>query len=152
MRVLVPIDGSKYSEEALKACAKIVGGKDSIKIISVVEPHYPIAAEPFSVSAEFYTKLEEDERRQASELVAKSVESLKEQAQSGVEITSEVLNGVASRAIIEEAEKWKADLIIVGSHGYGFWQRAWLGSVSDGVVHHSPCSVLVVKSGHSLKD
>jgi nucleotide-binding universal stress UspA family protein len=47
--------------------------------------------------------------------------------------------------ITEEAQKWEADLIIVGSHGQSFWSRALLGSVSNAVVNHAPCSVLVVK-------
>ena len=46
---------------------------------------------------------------------------------------------------IEEAQNWGADLIIVGSHGYGFWSRALLGSVSNAVINHAPCSVLVVR-------
>ena len=41
------------------------------------------------------------------------------------------------------------DLIVVGSHGRGFWGRL-LGSVSDGVVHHAPCSVLVVRKPPNL--
>jgi len=149
MKILIPIDGSKYSQGALDAVSKIVKNGDELRVISVVEPHYPIAAEPFSVSAEFYTKLEEDERRQADELVVKSVEKLKSQVGNSSAVTHEVLNGVPSRVIVEEAEKWKADLIVLGSHGYGFWQRTWLGSVSDAVIHHSPCSVYLVKPLHS---
>ena len=47
--------------------------------------------------------------------------------------------------IVEEAQNWEADLIIVGSHGHGFWKRSFLGSTSDKVIHNAPCSVLVVR-------
>ncbi|MGI8495899.1 MAG: universal stress protein [Pyrinomonadaceae bacterium] len=48
--------------------------------------------------------------------------------------------------MVETAENFQADLIIVGSHGYNTWERLLLGSISDSVVHYAPCSVLVVKS------
>jgi nucleotide-binding universal stress UspA family protein len=54
------------------------------------------------------------------------------------------MNGPAAKEIIDKAERWRADLIVVGSHGYGFWGRL-LGSVSNYVVHNAPCSVLVVR-------
>jgi len=53
--------------------------------------------------------------------------------------------GAPSRMIIESATNWGADLIVVGSHGRGFWGRVMLGSVSDAILHHAPCSVLVVR-------
>ena len=40
---------------------------------------------------------------------------------------------------------WKADLIVVGSHGYPTWERLLLGSVSQAVVSHAKCSVEVVR-------
>ena len=46
---------------------------------------------------------------------------------------------------VETAEEFGSDLIIVGSHGYSRWERLLLGSVSQSVVHHAPCSVLVVR-------
>jgi len=48
--------------------------------------------------------------------------------------------------IVEAAEEWDADMIVVGSHGHGFWGRLALGSVSDAVIHQAPCSVLIAKA------
>jgi nucleotide-binding universal stress UspA family protein len=67
------------------------------------------------------------------------------------EVANEVLRGGAAPAIVEAACEWDADLIVVGSHGYGFWSRALLGSVSNSVVHHAPCSVLIVREKQSAK-
>ena len=50
------------------------------------------------------------------------------------------------RTIAAVAKETKADLIILGSHGYSRWERLLLGSVSDSVVHHAPCSVLIVRT------
>ena len=58
-------------------------------------------------------------------------------------LTDALKSNLATRGINETA-RGKADLIVVGSHGRGFWGRL-LGSVSNGVVHHAPCSVLVVR-------
>ena len=51
--------------------------------------------------------------------------------------------------ILEVAKKQEADLIVIGTRGQGGWKRLLLGSVSDSVLHHAPCSVLLVngKSG-----
>ena len=55
--------------------------------------------------------------------------------------------GRPAQVIVEAAERWGADVIVAGSHGHGFWGRLAIGSVSDAVLHHAPCSVLVVRSG-----
>jgi nucleotide-binding universal stress UspA family protein len=63
-----------------------------------------------------------------------------------VAITSDVLYGTSESRIVETAEEMKADLIVLGSHGYKAWERMLLGSVSNSVVHHAHCSVLVVRT------
>jgi nucleotide-binding universal stress UspA family protein len=56
--------------------------------------------------------------------------------------------GRPTETITDIAQEWGADLIVVGSHGHDFWGRMTLGSVSDGVIHHAKCSVLVVREPH----
>jgi nucleotide-binding universal stress UspA family protein len=63
-----------------------------------------------------------------------------------VAIKTEALSGSPDSAIVERAEETNADLIIVGSHGYRAWERLLIGSVSDSVVHHAPCTVMIVRS------
>lgn len=53
--------------------------------------------------------------------------------------------GRAYNAICEVAEKIGADLIVIGTHGYGGWRRFFLGSTAERVVQHAPCPVLVVR-------
>ena len=55
--------------------------------------------------------------------------------------------GDAETAIIDHAKEWGADLIVVGSHNRTLIERLLVGSVSERVIKHAPCSVLVVKEG-----
>ncbi len=54
--------------------------------------------------------------------------------------------GKPASRIVEVAKNWSADLIVMGSHGRGKVQGLLLGSVSEGVLHHAPCPVLVVRA------
>ncbi|MEP6705648.1 MAG: universal stress protein, partial [Acidobacteriota bacterium] len=63
-----------------------------------------------------------------------------------VVILSEVLFGSPDSRIVEIAEAMHSDIIVLGSHGYSRWERLLVGSVSDSVVHHAPCSVLIVRT------
>jgi nucleotide-binding universal stress UspA family protein len=65
---------------------------------------------------------------------------------AGFTVTTEVRSeGDAPGAILDAAEKWPADLIVVGSHGRSGINRFLLGSVSDRVIRHASCSVQVVR-------
>ena len=63
-----------------------------------------------------------------------------------LQVSSDVLPGSPRRLIVEEAETWGADLIVVGSHGYRTWERMLLGSVSQTVAAHAECSVEIIRS------
>ena len=149
MKILVATDGSDYSKAAIDMLANIVAKPEntSLKIISAVERPTPIAAEPFAVSAEYYNGIEQFLREQGKEFVEQVETEIRSLFPGGLlDLTMEVLDGSPQRVIIETAQEWGADLIVVGSHGYGFWSRALLGSVSNSVVHHAPCSILVVRT------
>jgi len=152
MRILVATDGSEYSKAAIdKCCDMIVDPKSTkVKVISAYEDAYPIAAEPFAISAEFYQHMIDAAENQSAEFASDAAAAIRKHFnENKPEVTSDILRGSPEQQIIEEAKKWKADMIVVGCHGRGFWGRM-LGSVSDAVVHHAPCSVLVVRNGHSL--
>ena len=63
-----------------------------------------------------------------------------------------MIDGSPKQVIVEQAEQWGADLIVVGCHGFGPVKRFLLGSVSQAVAVHAPCSVEIVRAAaHSLK-
>jgi nucleotide-binding universal stress UspA family protein len=63
----------------------------------------------------------------------------------GVAVSFLVWEGDPGNMIVEAAEAERADMVLVGSHGRGAVGRFFLGSVSDHVVRHAPCPVLVVR-------
>ena len=149
MKILVATDGSDFSKAAINMLANIVAKPEntSLKIISAVERPTPMAVEPFAVSAEYYNETEKMLSEQAREYVEQAETQIHSLFPNGaLNLTAEVIMGSPRRVIVEEAQQWGADLIVVGSHGYSFWSRVMLGSVSNSIVHHAPCSVLVVRT------
>jgi nucleotide-binding universal stress UspA family protein len=80
--------------------------------------------------------------KRATQLTTSIAETLK---QKGLTVDSAVRDGDARSVIVDEARKWPADLIVLGSHGYTGIKRLLLGSVALSVVSHAPCSVEVVR-------
>lgn len=148
MKILLATDGTDQSEEALKAISKFsFTDEDSIKIISVIDMALPFSIDIYGGFIPPNIEIENAAKENAAKILDESVEAVKTFfVDKKVSITTDVLFGSPESRIVETAEEMNADLIIVGSHGYGSWERLLLGSVSDSVVHHAPCSVLVVRS------
>ncbi len=146
MRILLATDGSDYSSEAAKQCGELTRSMQDvkIKIVTALDNFTPMVTEPFVTSAEFLENINSQMRENAENNIFEAERILRD-GNKTLDIETEILIGLPKKLIVKAAEKWKADLIIVGSHGYGFWGRNLLGSVSDAVVHHAPCSVLVAK-------
>ncbi len=145
MRVLFATDGGKQSDAAISSVQKLgLGEGDEIRVISVVDMALPMAIDIYGGYLPDTAELEKSARENAAKIVADAADVLK--ANSHVNVSTDVLFGSPDSRIVETAEEWKADMIVVGSHGYSRWERLLLGSVSDSVVHHAPCSVLVVRT------
>lgn len=147
MKILIATDGSEASKSVVEAACQLIDEPENteVKIISVVEPFMPMPVEPFAISAGYYAELQTAADKQAQIFVEQAETALKEIRPNMSNVSSEVLRGGASPTIVEAAREWGANAIVVGSHGYGFWSRTLLGSVSNSVVHHAPCTVLVVR-------
>lgn len=149
MKILLATDGSEFSEAAVEAAGSMFSRRKdiSVKIVSAYETPAAIAAEPFSVPADLFQEVVDMERAKSERWTEGAVAAFRSRGESAdLQVSSCVGLGRPASVIIDVAEEWGADLIIVGSHGSGMWRRATLGSVSDAVVHHAPCSVLVVRS------
>jgi nucleotide-binding universal stress UspA family protein len=112
-----------------------------IHVLSVSEVMLPVMAglgpEPVDLGG-----MELKSRAEAKRIVTNAVAELRK---LGFRAEGVSLEGVPETEIIDYAKKWGADLIVVGSHDQSVLERLLLGGVSQGVVKHAPCSVLVVK-------
>lgn len=154
MRIVLAIDGTYHSEAAIKTVSQLnLSESDEIKIISVVDLAVPMAIDLYAGYLPSSTEIENTAKENAGVILEKTKqEILNNFNKTKVSITTEVLIGSPESRIVETAETFAADLIIVGSHGYNSWERLLLGSVSDSVVHHAPCSVLVVRGDKSKSE
>jgi len=146
MRILITTDGSDFSKAAVeKCCQMVIKPEDTaIKIVSVYELTLPL--DVFPAPTDFSERLETSAREQAEEFAEQAAATIREYfPDSNIDLTLQIAVGAPEQILIEEAKEWNADLVVVGSHGRGFWGRMLLGSTTDALVHHAPCSVLVVR-------
>lgn len=152
MKILVATDGTKQGEAAVEMLRSFaLGESDEIKVVSVVDMAVPLAIDVYGGYLPDTTELEKAARENATRVMESAVAAAKEIAAGSAAVSGEVLFGSPESRIVEAAEAMAADLIIVGSHGYNRWERLLLGSVSDSVIHHAPCSVLVVRTSADKK-
>lgn len=144
MRVLVPVDGSKYSMEALKVATECAKTKDAqIHVINVV---------PFIGGMDDH-EISPARRERHMENLEKHADEIVKQA--GAALAAEKVVPACARmivtslsvpdAIVDFADKEKIDLIVMGSKGLSTSSRFKVGSVAAHVVKYSPCSVYLVK-------
>lgn len=147
MKILLATDGAKQSDAAIDLLKRmLLADGDEIKIVNIVDMALPMSIDIYGGYLPNTMELEKTAREHGSKILEQTAAKLNEFAgRPSVSITTEMLFGSPESRIVETAEDWKADLVIVGSHGYSRWERILLGSVSDSVVHHAPCSVLVVR-------
>ena len=147
MKILLAIDGSPCSGAAVAEVARRPWPEDSqLRVVSVVEPPGALTAEPYMGVAGYFEGVERLKRQRAEEVLAEASVALRAGAGTArMGVTTEALTGSPKRTIVEEAEAWGADLVVVGSHGYHTWERMLLGSVSQSVAAHARCSVEIVR-------
>jgi nucleotide-binding universal stress UspA family protein len=149
MKILVASDGSPSSEAAIAEIGRRPWPKGTeIKVLTAFE--LPVMAnQAWSVPPHYFEQMDLDARQHAQTIVDHAAESLKSQLGGKVVVRSEFASGSPQNVILAEANRWGADLIVLGSQGYSSWERLLLGSISQTVVSHARCSVEVVRArGH----
>ena len=143
MRILVGVDESKFAEALLRAIvAQFRTENTEILVLHVLEPVGPA---PPQMDAGYAPELD-DQRKPAHVLVeriAKELQSAGFKADTAVEI------GDIREGIIDYAEEWCADLIVIGSHGQRGVLRFLLGSVAEFVARHAKCSVEIIRTSQT---
>ena len=144
-KILVPVDGSPTANAGLREAVDLTKTLDaSLQIVHVIDYHYLAMAglEAGAYIDDVMKSMTQSGRRmlkRAAELAGKG----------GIAATTVLLEsptGPAADAIVRQAKKWKADLIVLGTHGRRGMRRMLMGSDAEQVVRNSPVPVMLVRS------
>jgi nucleotide-binding universal stress UspA family protein len=142
MRILLAVDGSVPSQDAIDEVAgRPWPTPSNLRAVSVVGPYVPPPTE-FIPGAFAPHEVVQEHMKDAERIAAHAADRL---TRSGLSVDTAVRHGDPRTVIVDEATEWRADLIVVGSHGHTGLTRLLLGSVAQAVVAHAPCSVEVVR-------
>jgi nucleotide-binding universal stress UspA family protein len=142
MRLLLATDGSRCSLDAARSIALRPWPEGSrLRVVAVAEPARALA-NPWAIPSAEMARLDRASRQEAREAVEVTRGLLEKR---GLPVSSAVLVGDPKSRLVEECRRWKADLLVVGSHGRHGIDRLLLGSVSEAAATHAPCSVEVVR-------
>jgi nucleotide-binding universal stress UspA family protein len=149
-RIVLATDGSKEAELATRTATDLAQKTGSelhvvhvFGIAPVGPPVYPEATDlqGEALEAEAEERISEQRAREVLEAEVGKVRSA-----GGTVVEAHLLEGRAAPEIVALAEEIGAGLIVVGSRGHGGIRRALMGSVSDSVVRHAHCPVLVARA------
>ena len=144
MKILLAIDDSKFSEAAIQALIAQAPPKGSeVRVLHVIEPLPAIYGGAEWGYVMDWQAVTREQRKQAEALMARATQTLRA---AGFQVTTAIEEGAPKAVILDSAAKWPADLILVGSHGRRALDRFLLGSVSEAVARHAPCSVQIVRA------
>jgi nucleotide-binding universal stress UspA family protein len=144
MKILLAIDDSKFSKAAVERVIQQARPHDTeIRVLHVLEPPSPLAARATpGYDPAFDAEWWEKEKERAQTLVEETAALLRSK---GLKATAAVEEGHTKSKILDTANGWHADLIVLGSHGRTGLERFLIGSVSEGVARHAECSVEIVR-------
>jgi len=140
--ILVADDMLEASQPALDEAVNLAKlWKSKLMIVTAIPLVSPAFGVPVPIGESFAALLDAASRR---------LDALKEKLLSeGIpEVETTLLEGDPVEGVVQFVEKNKPDLIVVGSRGLSPAGRFFLGSVSDGILHHTHCSVLIVRQPH----
>jgi nucleotide-binding universal stress UspA family protein len=138
--ILLATDGSRDAELARTTAIDLANSTNSELHLVTVAPGYP------SYDLRNPAVLEQL-RRQAEDILNEEAEKVEQEGGKVAQKHLRIAERYRAQQIVQVAKDIGAGLIVVGSRGLGGIRRAVIGSVSDSVVRHAPCPVLVVRQG-----
>jgi nucleotide-binding universal stress UspA family protein len=143
MKILLAVDGSEPSEEAVKAVVERPWPTGTVvRVMHAVSTPTPPVVGEITYMSQDVAAVQQEDRMAGEEVVTRVANSLDA---GKLKVETALREGKADVEIVEEAKEWGADLIMIGSHGYTGLKRLVLGSVAQSVVGRAPCSVEVVR-------
>ncbi|MEW6108735.1 MAG: universal stress protein [Nitrospirota bacterium] len=141
MKILVPVDGSKYSMEGVKVAVDYAKTKGAKVFLMTVVPF--VAGMDLEVSASKWDKLTTEMKQAGEDALEKAWLYVKSEGAVAQTILSTATN--VAEEIINAVGKENINLVVIGSRGLTGAARFMLGSTASKIVNHCPCSVYVVK-------
>ena len=139
-KILIAVDNSICAEKAAKVGYEMASKFDAeVALINIIEPAPATVNPDFTLSPVFLEAYDNSEEN--SHLLLKEIEN---KHSSGVSTTYLSIIDTAGHGIVQQAEEWKADLIVIGTHGRGGLYHFLMGSVAEHVARKSACPVLIV--------
>ncbi len=144
-RILVAVDGSAPSDRALREALRLAGDQGAaLRAVHVVD--FGVLLASWSDAALLDIERLEDSLRESGAAILEAARSSVEDASVPLEtVLLETDAGDPARAILDEAQRWGADLIVMGTHGRRGLTHLLLGSVAEGVVHASWLPILLLR-------
>lgn len=142
--ILFATDGSPSAEEAQREAielARLTGAP--LVAMSVLHTALPAVGYSGYGYSNVIAELTKEEQKRVDKVLASVAEAA---GAEGVSCSTVTADGVVVEEICRRARDYEAQLVVVGSHGWGAARRLFSGSVSTGLVHTAPCPVLVVRS------
>jgi nucleotide-binding universal stress UspA family protein len=141
--ILFATDGSPSAAEAQREAFELAQALDATLLVASV-PHAALPAVGYTAYgySGVIAELAEAEKHRVEKLLATIDETASE---AGLQCSTVAADGFVVEQICRIAAQRDAQLIVVGSHGWGAARRVFSGSVSTGLVHSAPCPVLVVR-------
>jgi nucleotide-binding universal stress UspA family protein len=145
VRILIAYDGSAGSEQSLTLADSVDWpAHSSLRVAAVIEPMMPFVGSRMTGGFDIPSpEVDAEITAYQQEQVTKAADKLRS---GGRTVEGVVLRGRPATALVDEATRSGADLVIVGSRGHGRIARLLLGSVSAEVVDHARCPVLVSRT------
>jgi nucleotide-binding universal stress UspA family protein len=148
-RILVPVDGSETSKRGLEEAIRVSKALGSqLRLVHIVDdsalamnPEAGIAAAP----------LVEDFAEGGKEILENMRKLVAAEGINAEVVLHENFTGRIADLIVDEARKWGADLIVMGTHARGGIKHAVLGSDAEAVLHDAEVPVLLVRSANGKK-
>jgi nucleotide-binding universal stress UspA family protein len=143
-RILVPVDGSRNSDEGLIeaiAVARLTGA--TLRVVHVIAQ--PVAALAVDGVTDDVDQIYDVLHEGAAKIVADALERVRAAGLEADELVLESYNGQVHALVVQAATNWRAELIVIGTHGRHGIGRLLLGSDAEEILRSSSCPVLVVR-------
>jgi nucleotide-binding universal stress UspA family protein len=140
--ILVPVDGSTFSEHALPAAVDLA--RRAGAQLHIVQVHEPMQAHAYPEGLTLYDERWDDSLRTQEQEYMRAL-ALRCEERAGISPRTELLEGTITNALASYIAETDIDLIVMTTHGRGGISRAWVGSTADALVRRAAIPILLIR-------